>query len=54
MLASVWQVVVGLIATLGMWAFFTVVLPIAVMVVVLYVMRWVPLTGRRNLDELKK
>ena len=48
MLSGAWRVLAGFAATVGMWAFFAVILPVAVMIVTLYVVRLLPLVGRRG------
>jgi|KBSSwiStaDraftv2_1062776.scaffolds.fasta_scaffold3687282_2 hypothetical protein len=48
MLSGAGRVLAGFAATVGMWAFFAVILPVAVMIVTLYVVRLMPLVGRRS------
>src|SRR5262249_7308638 len=48
MLSGAGRVLAGVAATVGMWAIFAVILPGGVMVVTLYIVRFMPLVGRSN------
>jgi fatty acid desaturase len=46
--AGIERIIVGFFATIGMWAFFAVILPVGVMLVTLYLVRLLPLAGRQS------
>ena len=48
MLAGVLRIIVGLIAGTAMLLMYTVLLPVAVMFVTLYICRLIPMAGRRR------
>lgn len=48
MFANSLRALVGFAVTIGMWAFFAIILPVAVMIVTRYVVRLSPLVGRRS------
>ena len=48
MLAGVLRIIVGFIAATAMLLMYTIVLPVEVMVVTLYICRLIPMTGRRK------
>jgi len=47
-MASVIRVVVGLFEIAGLWIFWAFILPIAVMIVALFIVRFIPLAGWRR------
>src|SRR5229473_5255813 len=50
MLAGVLRIIVGFVAATAMFLMYTIVLPVVVMVVTLYICRLIPMTGRRSTD----
>ena len=48
MLAGALRIVVGLIATTAMFLAYTVLLPVVLMLVTLYICRLIPMTGLRR------
>ncbi len=48
MLAGVLRIIVGFIAASAMFLMYTVVLPVVVMVVTLYICRLIPMSGRHK------